>query len=125
MARQFKAELSCLEIIVKYLKDKKKFSFKEISRTLNRRPTTIYTTYKNASVKCPKPLKTDDTAILIPINSFRDRRYSILESLVAYLKEEERLSQKEIAQSINRSYNTVKTVYRRYRKKEVEIEIQY
>lgn len=120
----FQAALSSLEIITKYLKEESKKSFKEIARILNRRLSTIYTTYKNSRIKFPGQLNTANSSILIPVEIFQDREYSILESLVAYLKEKEHLSLKEISSHLNKNYNTSKTVYRRFRLKNNNIEVQ-
>ena len=42
----FHSDISCFEIIVKYLKDVEGWSFKKISSVLNRRLSTLYTTYQ-------------------------------------------------------------------------------
>ncbi len=110
----FKADLSGLEIITKYLREVENKSFKEISKILNRKLSTLYNTYNNSKIKFKKSLDTSDTSITVPFDIFKDRKYSILESIVAYLKNKE-FSFKQISILLNKNYNTIKTVYRRYK----------
>ena len=112
----FNSSLSALEAIVKYLKEEHKISYIEISRLLNRSNKTIWITYQRAKKKMPKNLA-GKSQILIPVEIFQNRKFSILESLVSYLKQEQGMSYKDIAKLINRNYRTVLTVYRRFRKK--------
>ena len=72
----FQAPISCLEIIIKYLKENKKSQFKDIATTLNRKITTVYTTYSNSKKKYKKQLDISNKSILIPIDIFENRKYS-------------------------------------------------
>ena len=108
--------LSALEAIVKYLKEEHNLSYVEISRLLNRSNKTIWITYQRAKKKMPKKL-VGKSQILIPVEIFQNRKFSVLESLASYLKQEQGISYKEIAKLINRNYRTILTVYRRFRKK--------
>ncbi len=108
--------LSALETIVKYLKEEHNLSYSEISRLLNRSSKTIWVTYQRSKKKMPKKLK-GKSDIFIPVEIFQNRKFSVLESLVSYLKQEQGISYKEIAKLINRNYRTVLTVYRRFKKK--------
>ena len=110
----FKADISSLEILIKYFKEIEKKSAKEISEILKRKPSTIYNTYQRIQTKSKKELDVSDNSILIPYDIFKDRKYSIFESLVAYLKNIN-LSISQIALLLNRNYKTVSTFYRRYR----------
>lgn len=112
--------ISGLEAIVVYLKDHQKKSIKEIATSLKREASTIYTTYTNAQEKLKKikgKLNCSDNPKTVPLKIFSQRKYSILESLAFYLQDKENYSLKQIANLINKNYNTVKTVLRRYRKK--------
>jgi hypothetical protein len=111
----FKAKLSSLEIIIKYLKEEENSPFKEISKILNRKLSTIYNTYNKSKIKFKKNLDISDTLIKIPYNIFANRKYSVLESIVSYLKDKQKLSFKEISYTLNKSYSTIKTVYGRYK----------
>ena len=114
----FKARLSCLEIVVKYLKENMDMSFKEISELLNRRLSTLYNTYNNSKIKFKSSLNVFDKSIVIPLSIFSDRNYSMLESLVAYLVNEG-YSLVKISSLLGKKYNTIKTVYRRHKIKNV------
>jgi len=107
----FKAKLSGLEIV----KEVEKKSFKEISKILNRKLSTIYNTYHNSRIKFKGSLDISDASISIPYTIFANRKNSVLESIVFYLKGKEKLSLNQISLALNKSYNTIKTVYRRYR----------
>jgi len=110
----FSTELSGLESIVVYLKENQKLAVKEIAAKLNRELTTIYTTYAQARAKFKAKLPLNNLSLSVPLILFSQRQFAVLEILVTYLKEEKKLSFKEIAELIKRNYNTIKTVYRRY-----------
>ena len=107
----FRAPLSGLEIIVRYMKEVENKKLSEIARKLNRKPTTIYTTYTQARKKFSKPLDVSDYSVVIPVSVVAERSVAVLESIVVHLNKT--LPLKEIARLLNRSYNTVKTVRRR------------
>ncbi|MBW2974951.1 hypothetical protein KY366_04505 [Candidatus Woesearchaeota archaeon] len=111
----FKARLSALEIITKYLREEEGKTFDEISRILNRKKSTLYNTYNNSRTKFKESLDVSDDSVTIPADIFADRRYSVLESIAAYLKDEKKLPLNKISSLLNKNYNTIKTVYRRYK----------
>ena len=111
----FKANISCFEIIVKYLKEVENFSFKPISKILNRRLSTIYNTYANSKLKFKGKFDLSNTSICIPYYIFANRKYSILETIVAYLIDKENLSVNDVSKLLNKNQITVRTVYRRYK----------
>lgn len=113
----FRSNLSGLEVISVYLRDVVEKEINEIAALLNRNRNTIYTTYTKAKKKLQGELITSDFSIAIPLAIFADRKYSILESLVAYLKDEHNLRFVRIAKLLEKSYSTVKTGYGRYQKK--------
>lgn len=117
----FKAKLSGLEIIVKYIRETEKKSFKEISKILNRKLSTIYTTYRKSKIKFKGDLDISDTSIKIPYRIFANRKYSVLESIVTYLKDKKNLSLIQISMMLNKNYSTIKTVYRRYKVKWIKL----
>ena len=106
---------SGLEAIVVYLKDFEKKTVKEIAKLLKRQTSTIYTTYQKSKKK--GKLVVSDKSILVPWTIFANRRFSILETLVAHLKSK-KLSLAQISKKLNRSYSTIKTVSYRYHEKE-------
>ena len=112
--------LSALEAIVKYLREEHNISFVKISRLLNRSDKTIWATYQKAKVKMPSKLFVKESRFYIPISIFSERRISVLENIVVYLKSHD-LSYNEIAKLLNRGYRTIVTVCNRARKKREKI----
>lgn len=110
-------KISGLEAIVLYLREIKKKSIKDISMILNRKSSTIYGTYRNAKKKFSGNLEFSEDSINIPYKFFYERKLSILESLVFYLKEKKNMTLKEISSSLKKNYNTIKTVYWRAKRK--------
>lgn len=113
----FRSGVSGLEAIVLYLKDVQGLSITQISHLLKRQKSTLYTTYRKAKQKLPQKLDYTDTSIIIPYQIFADRQFAVLESLVAYLKDEIELPLVKISTLLNKNYSTVRTVYVRYQKK--------
>lgn len=111
----FNSKVSGLGAIVLYLKNVEKKNTKEIAKLLNRKVPTIYSTYNK--VKDKKINLSLKSKVYVPLKVFSNRKYSILESLVSYLKDERNFSLIEISKLIGKSQSTVKTVYWRYKKK--------
>lgn len=110
--------VSVLEAISEYLKDSKKFSYHEIAVLLNRDDRTIWTCYNRAKKKNPGHFtKIAESKEHIPSSIFLDRRVSVLETIVEYLKEKRKLNYHEIAVLLNRDDRTVWTCYSRAKKK--------
>ncbi len=105
---------SPLESIVKYLKDNLKLNFHNISSLLNRNERTIWVTYNNA-IKKNIILDIKDE-LKIPVEIFSNRKLSVLENLVSYLKNSN-YSLQQISLIINRDYKTIWTCYNRSKKK--------
>jgi len=110
-------ELSCLETIVKHLKEKFKLRFHEIALLLNRDDRTIWSTYSNACKKRKEKLRVKESKFFIPISIFTARKLSVLESLVSYLKDNFNLRYREIAILLRRDERNIWTVYHRAKKK--------
>lgn len=109
----FKGDLSGLEALVIYLTDVKKKPVKEIAFLLKRNVNTIYTTIRLARRK--KAQLDLSGSLKVPLEIFSQRKFSLLESLVAFLRKEKKLV--EIAQLLGKSNSTIKTVSRRYKLK--------
>jgi hypothetical protein len=107
---------SPLESITRYLVEEKGLRYSKIARLLNRNIRTIWTSYHNSLKKQPywKPKKSKHS---IPVSIFSDRRFSVLESIVVYLKDSLGLKLNEIPAIINKSPSTVYTVYKRSQSK--------
>lgn len=114
----FNKKIGALETVVKYLKENYKLRFKEISKLLNRSYTTISNSYKNSLKKYPKGLIVKDVKYTIPVSILKNRKFSVLEIIVSYLKDNFDLKFSQIANLLKRNVKTVWTVYRRYKRKE-------
>ena len=113
----FSSSLSCFETIVVYLIDNQKISIKNTSLLTGRKNSTIYATYYAAKKKFAGELLVDKNSIMIPISILTGRKYSVLESITAYLHDNHNMSITEIATKLSRKYNTIKTIYQRYKTK--------
>lgn len=111
----FSGDLSGLESLVLYLKEEKNKTVTQIASVLNRNKNTIYTTLKAAHKKKGKLIL--EAQLKIPISIFSNRKFSILESLVVYLKETKGLTLKAISELTKKHYSTIKTTYWRAKKK--------
>ena len=110
-------KLSGLETITKYLREDKKLKFSEIAFYLHRDSRTIWSAYHTSQKKFPASLEVKKSDIKIPLNKLSDRSFSILESLVAFLKNNYHLSLHEIAVLLKRNDRTIWTVLSRYKQK--------
>jgi len=105
---------SPLESLVKYLKDNRSMSIKDISFRLNRSLTTIWTTYYNAK---EINIKTD-SKIRIPLSILAKNKHSTLECITQYLKHYKGMRLFEIAILLKRDPRTIWTCYNRFMIKE-------
>jgi len=111
------SKLSALEVICKYLKEDLDLNYAKIASLLNRNNRTIWTSYNNALKKKKEILSVKDSKFLVPLTIFRNRKFSVLEALVSYLKQNFNLRYSEIAVLLRRDERNIWTVYNRYKKK--------
>ena len=110
-------ELSAFETICRYLKEELMLSYHKIAILLNRDDRTIWASYNESIKKRKERLAVRKSEIFIPHSIFKDRKLSVLESLVSYLKDNFRLRYSEIAALLNRDERNIWTVYNRSKKK--------
>ena len=113
----FNEKLSSLESIIKYLVENLEMKNKDIARLLGRNIRTTWTTYNNAKKKFSKKIIVIDNVYSIPVSRFTDRRFSVLEIIVTFLRERYHLSFHNIAVLLKRHDSTILTVYHRAKKK--------
>jgi len=106
-------KLSSFEIIVRYLKDYKALKNSKISELLVRSPQSVWNTYKKSRKKFSGKIETKSSEYDIPVSVFQKKGYTILESIVVFLKDEHDLRFSDIAKLINRDQRTIWTVYNR------------
>ena len=111
------AELRPLEILCKYLREGLNLDYKEIAELLNRDYRTVWTTYRNASRKLKARLTVPPTKYMLPVSIFQDRKLSVLEAVVAYLKDKHSMKLVEIASVLNRDQRNVWSIYHKAKKK--------
>jgi len=116
----FKTDLAPLETVVKFLVENQTLSIKDVSSLLNRSPKTVWQAYDSSKKKYSTKFISKQDQISIPISIFSNRRLSILESLVIYLKETQNLKFSQIAVLVERDDRTIWTVYKRARGKYVK-----
>lgn len=109
--------LSALEAICKYLKEELDLNFAKIALLLNRNSRTIWTTYNNAIKKTKQKLSVKESKFFIPVSIFKNRKFSVLETIVSYLKDTFNLRYSQIAVLLTRDERNIWTVYNRAKKK--------
>lgn len=111
----FQTKLAPLESLTKYLKENLNYNFSKIASLLNRDQRTIWSAYQSSKKKKFKlKIKSE---ILVPISIFSNRKFSILESLVKYLKDKYNFTFHKMALQLNRNDRTIWTVYSRAKRK--------
>jgi predicted DNA-binding protein (UPF0251 family) len=113
----FNEKLSGLETISKYLHENSHLSFDEISHLMNRSSKTIWQAWNDSKKKFSLTFVVKDFEITVPLSLFKNRKFSVLENIVSYLKDECNMKFSQIAELLKRDQRTVWTVYSRYKKK--------
>ncbi len=108
--------LSCLEAIVKYMRENLKMRFSKIAKLLNRSSKTIWATYFKACKKMPSSFGFVSMDILIPVSAISNRSFSTLESVVGFIKDLDH-SNHEVAEILHLDDRTIWTVWDRVKKK--------
>ncbi|MFH1511103.1 MAG: hypothetical protein ABIF10_05410, partial [Candidatus Woesearchaeota archaeon] len=109
----FSSGLSSLEIIVKYLLENQKLSISEVSRLVLRPRQAVYQAYKSSKLKSPSRFKPRPSKFDFPVFVIANSRYSVLESIVRFLKIHHNLSFAAIAALLCRDQRTIWTVHNR------------
>lgn len=112
----FDAQISTLEVIVKYLHESEGRGFSAIASLLNRDPRTIWHAYQRAAKKRIH-LQITPSSPTIPVSLFCNRESAPLTTVTAYLRDVRKLSFSEIAKLLQRSPKTIWTVYQRQQAK--------
>ena len=112
----FSKKLGGLEALCKYLKENLGMNYHKIAQELNRDDRTIWTAYKKACEKKKEKIKVRKEDLSIPFEIFKDRRFTILESIIAYLRNKG-MKFKEIASLLERDSRNIQTIYSRAVKK--------
>ena len=118
----FIRELGALESICRYLKDEVGLSSPLISQLLHRSTATIDISYAKAESKFPKDFVGAESPYDIPLSFFSFSFIGVQEAIVGYLKDHYNLQFNQIANILNRNYQTVRTAYLKYAEKKKELD---
>jgi hypothetical protein len=110
-------ELSALELIVRYLKEISGLKNKILAERINRDPRTTWATYSVASKKSKSKLNLS-SKIKFPISIIKERKLSVLESIVNYLSKNHNFSSEKISNLLYRDEKTIQTILRRIKIKQ-------
>jgi DNA-binding CsgD family transcriptional regulator len=113
----FNKVLSPLETVTKYMRENLNYSNKKIAKVLNRSEKTIWQAYNSSMKKQATRFRAEIPEYVVDISILNDRRFSILELVVSYLKEYYNLTYHFIASLLQRDDRTIWTVYNRAQKK--------
>src|SRR3989338_4390489 len=119
----FSKKISSLEAISKYLIENCGLSIKQASLLLNRTNKNIWYAY-NSSKKKLDGFEETRVKLAIPIIIFQNSDLSVLENIVAYLKDELSLKYSQIARILHRDDRTVWSVYRKASKKKIKLSVE-
>ena len=109
-------KLSILEALVKYMKENLRLRHVAIGTILRRSDKTIWATYSKSRKKMPSAFSSIASDINVPIASLSDRRFTIFESLVLYLKDKN-FTNHQVASMLHRDDRTIWSIYDRAKKK--------
>jgi len=123
----FNSKLGCLETITKYLIEEKHMKNSQVAKLTSRSPKTIWATYYRAKQKMPEPLSTNkfletdekkQSSVEIPISILSNKEFSILESIVHYLRKNHGMSLRQISELLHRAQGTIAAIYHRVKQKD-------
>ncbi|MFH1585527.1 MAG: hypothetical protein ABIB79_02050 [archaeon] len=106
----FNQGISPAEAVSKYLKENHGLRFSEIAILVNRDQRTVRVNYLNAVKK--KKEKIREEGVKVPINIFSDRKLSVLESVVKYLKDQG-MNNSDIAKALGKRVSNIGTLRKR------------
>jgi len=112
----FSANLGALEALAKYLKENASMSYHEIAEALKRDDRTIWASYNHANKKMRGKIKIKNPEMSIPLNIFSRKKFTILESVVFFLRNNG-MRYSEIAGHLSRNQKNIRAVCLRAGKK--------
>lgn len=112
----FIKELSVFQSIVKFLKENCELKNNDIASLMHRSQKSIWQAYNNSKKVFPKKFKIIASRYCIPVSQLIPS-FTILESVVFYLKEKCLLNYHQIAILLERDERTIWTVYQRVKKR--------
>jgi len=106
-----------LELLCKYLKEEFDLNYTQVAKLLNRDYRTIWTTSRNASKKLEAGLDSKGSEHQLPVEIFQNRKLSVLEAAVLYLRDQKELKLIQIAILLDRDQRNIWSLYNRAKNK--------
>ena len=113
----FSSKLSSLETISKYCLENLSITATATAKLTKRSTVTIWKAYSSSKRKLPDKFSDNHSGYWLPLSAIADRRFSVLESVVKFLKEDLKLRYCEIARLLHRNDRTVWATYQNAKKK--------
>ena len=107
----FSGNLGAAEALAKFLCENFELSNSEISKLIGRDNKSIWSNYKRAFKKMPWAFESKD-GIAVPVSVFNSE-LSLLESLIAHLRDAKKLTNTKIAKLLNKNPGNVWALYKR------------
>jgi len=125
----FSTSLPPAEALCSFLRENKKLSYKEIAVLIGRNEKSVWAVCRRTAENRQKGKKgfpaLSRKEHLLPISIFQDRSYSILESVLSYLRTTYRLSNPQIAALLKKSPNSIAVLMKRAREKQSPQRVQH
>jgi hypothetical protein len=112
----FAEKLCPSEALTKYLKEKYKLTYHEISELINRNERGVWANYQRAIKKKKSTFEIKDS-LSVPVTAFKNTKLSILECLICYLKDILHMKNSRIATLLKKNPSNIWTIYNRAKKK--------
>ncbi len=113
----FSHRLPPAEALCKYLKEEEHLSNQEIAQLLNRNEKSIWATYQRAGRRMKQKFIRKKEKHVLPISIFKERTFSLMESVVLYLNEVHKLTNPQIAKMLRKSPNSMAVLLKRAKEK--------
>ena len=108
-------KLNVLKALVTFLREQHRLGFSEIARLIRRDPRNVWAAYHLGIERDPDAVVPEGDSLFFPVSIVREDDLSILESVVAHLREHR--GNAEIARLLSRDPRTTDTAYRRAKEK--------
>jgi transcriptional regulator len=106
----FIGELGALEALCKYMKENLGMSYREIAGEISRNERTIWSSCDKANKKVREKIEAKETELQIPLSVIKDRKLTVLESIIVFLKRSG-MRYNKIAEALGREQRNVWTIY--------------
>ena len=113
----FSTGLNAVEALTKYLKENLNLKYSEIAKLLNKKQNTIWINYHRAVKKLKNKFIINNSKLFIPLEKINNKKLSLVEALIVYLRDSLNLKNKECASLLNTSEPVLSSAYHRAKSK--------